>query len=144
MAMRQATLTLRAIRRKEEAKQPFSAGAARLAALPAGTLVAVFDSRADTVGAALQLTQAQPEAPVWVAAGPKAVRQIQRARASRSFLSKLCGAFSDDDRFVEQLLDTATADTTVLAVHSSRAYLPVLTAAHHVVDFGRWTTRSIR
>ena len=52
--------------------QTRATASARLAALPNGTIVAVFDSRVDAVGTAVQLAVENPDGSVWIATGAQA------------------------------------------------------------------------
>jgi hypothetical protein len=121
-------------------------GASQLAALPTGTVVAVFDSRVDAVGAAVQAAVESPDGRVWIATGEQAALKIRAARAARSFFSRLAGRLSDDEAFVQHVLAEAERDKTVVVVqpHDASATLSRLAGARHVIEFGRWTTRPVR
>ncbi len=118
----------------------------RLAALPTGTVVAVFDSRIDAVSTAVQLAVENPDGSVWIATGAQAALKIRAARAARSVFHRLISGLSDDEVFVQSVIDQAERDKTVLVVQprDSRTTLSCLAGARHVVEFGRWTTRPVR
>jgi hypothetical protein len=120
--------------------------AGRLAALPTGSIVAVFDSHTEAVRTAVQLSMENGEGLVWVATGAQAAIEIRATRARRSFFQKLAGALSDDEVFVDHILDEAEHDRTVLVVrpNNARDALSCLAGARHVIGFGRWTTSRIR
>jgi hypothetical protein len=117
-----------------------------LAALPVGVIVAVFDSRTEAVGAAVQLAVDDPDGSVWIASGAEAGMRIRVARAARSFLHRLVSGISDDDALVQRVIAEAERDKTVLVVQpdGAKASLARLAGAHHVIEFGRWTTRPLR
>ena len=117
-----------------------------LAALPSGTVVAVFDSRVEAVATAVQLAVENPNGSVWIATGEQAALKIRAARAARSFLTRLAGRLSDDEAFVQHVLGEAEGDKTVLVVQpdDASATLSRLAGARHVIEFGRWTTRPLR
>jgi len=77
----------------------------QLAALPAGSIVGVYQNRVDAVGAAVQISVDSPDTRVWVASGEEASFKIRAARTTRSFLAKLAGGLSDDEAFVEHIVD---------------------------------------
>jgi len=138
MAIR--THTIEGIARK--ASRDSAAG--KLAAFPAGSIVGVYQNRIDAVGAAVQISVESPETKVWVASGEEASFKIRAARSARSLLAKLAGGLSDDEAFVEHIVDQARTGQAFLVLHADdRDYLPRLTGASHVVEFGRWTTREV-
>ena len=117
---------------------------AKLAALPAGSIVGVYQNRVDAVGAAVQISVDSPETRVWVASGEEASLKIRTARSARSLLTKLAGGLSDDEAFVEHIVDQARTGQAVLILNADgRDYLPRLAGASYVVEFGRWTTREV-
>lgn len=118
----------------------------RLAALPNGVTVAVYDSRIDAAGAAVQLSVESPEGSVWLASGADACRAIRSARDARPLLQRIAGSLSDDDMFVESVIAASGRGLTVLVVRPCGAAetLSRLADARHVFEFGRWTTRQVR
>ena len=81
-----------------------------LAALPAGAIVAMFDSRTEAVGAAVQLAIENPDGSVWIATGAQAGMKIRAARAARSLLRRLMSGLSDDEALVQQVIAAAARD----------------------------------
>jgi hypothetical protein len=125
-------------------KASHDSATAKLAALPAGSIVGVYQNRVDAVGAAVQISVDSPETRVWVASGEEASFKIRAARSARSLLTKLAGGLSDDEAFVEHIVDQARTGQAVLVLSADgRDYLPQLAGASHVVEFGRWTTREV-
>ena len=117
-----------------------------LAALPSGAVVAVFDSRVDAAGSAVHLAAENPDRSAWIATGAQAALKVRAAREARSFLHRLIGGLSDDEAAVQRVIDQAEAGSTVLVTVSRDASttLSRLAGARHVVEFGRWTTRTLR
>ena len=126
--------------------RPHAERGSHLAALPSGTVVAVFNSRVDAVGTAVQLAVENPDGSVWIATGAQAALKIRAARAARSILHRLFSGFSDDEAAVRRVIVEADRDKTVLVVQprDARATLARLAGARYIVEFGRWTTRPIR
>ena len=139
MAIR--TQTIEGIARKASC----DSAANQLAAFPAGSIVGIYQNRVDAVGAAVQISVDSPDTRVWVAFGEEASFKIRAARSTRSLLAKLAGGLSDDEAFVEHIVDQARTGQAVLVLHTDgRDYLPRLAGASHVVEFGRRTTREVR
>ena len=117
-----------------------------LAALPSGTVVAVFDSRVDAVGAAVQLAVENADDNVWIGPGAQAALKIRASRNARSFFQRLVSGLSDDEAVIRRVIVQAESDKTVLIVRprDARVTLSRLAGARHVVEFGRWATRPLR
>jgi len=139
MAIRTESLQLSVPRARAEA-------GSRLAALPSGTVVGVFDSRVDAVSTAVQLAVENPDGSVWIATGAQAAMKIRAARTARSFIHRLVSGLSDDEVLVSHVIAQAERDKTVLVVQprDADATLARLAGARHVIEFGRWTTRPVR
>ena len=116
-----------------------------LAALPAGSIAAVFDSWAEAADVAARLAVEHPTAGGWLATGAQAAARIRAARASRPLLSRVAGHLSDDEAVVNELVAAAAGGATVLVVgRPESTKLPPLPGARHVTEFGQWTIRVIR
>jgi len=116
-----------------------------LAALPAGTVVAVFESTEDAGHAAVQLLTNDPDTCLWLRGGRPASAAIRGARAERSLLIRLLRGFGDEELMVREVLRQADDGRCVLVVHDSKAAsLDVLHDASHIYHFGLWTIRALK
>lgn len=116
-----------------------------LAALPAGSVTAVFEGRTAAVGTAVQLMlDLGPEA-VWVATGVKAAAAVRQARSARPFLSRMAGAISDEEALAAAIVKRAEAGATIVVVNPKGAFESSrFDEARHIVQFGRWTVKAVR
>ncbi len=73
--------------------------AAQLAALPCGSVVAIFDTRVDAANAALQASVHDADA-VWLARGSTAAEAIRAARIQRGLASRALAGMGDEEPFV--------------------------------------------
>jgi hypothetical protein len=116
-----------------------------LAALPTGTVVAVFESTDDAGHAAVQLLTNDPDTCMWLRGGKQACAAIREARAERSLLIRLLRGFGDEELMVREVLRQADDGRCVLVVHDSKAaWLDVLRDASHIYQFGLWTIRILK
>jgi hypothetical protein len=139
MAIRHAGLTLPSWEAEKASRTE------ALAALPGGTIVAVFDSRAEAVGTALQILTAAANAQVWVRNGEEAAAAIRSARSARSLAVRLLRGFGDEELMVREVLRQADDGRSVLVVRTSdRGCLRHFAGAAHVYRFGLWTYSSLR
>ncbi len=121
-----------------------STGAEALAALPAGSLVAIFESRQEAVDTAIQLLTDDPEAVIWVRSGNRASAEIRSARAHRSLPLRLLKGFGDEEIAVREILRHAASDRTLLVIRGEHHKSLQLTGAYHLYQFGVWTFRALR
>jgi hypothetical protein len=139
MAIRHVGLTLPSWEAEKAKRTEFLAG------LPGGTVAAVFDSRADAVGTAVQILTADPDADVWVRNGEEAAAAIRGARSGRSLAVRLLRGFGDEELMVREVLRQADDGRSVLVVRTSdRGCLGHFSGAAHVYRFGLWTFSSLR
>lgn len=115
-----------------------------LAALPAGTLVAIFETRSDASAAAVQLLTNDPDLCLWLRPGREAAAAIRAARSRRSLLMRILRGFGNEELQVREVLRQADEGRSVLVVRdkSSRS-LNALDEATHIYRFGVWTTRPL-
>ena len=118
----------------------------RLAALPAGTIVAVYDGRLDAAGLAVQLKVDDPDRQVWLRSDEAAAASIRNARSARPIALRLLRGFGDEETQVREVMRQAEAGRTLLVFASDgRATdLSRLQDASHIYQFGLWTIRFIR
>ena len=116
-----------------------------LARLPGGSIAAVFASRVDAVGTAVQVLTSDAEAEVWTKTGIQASEAIRDARSGRSLVARLLFGFGDEELMVRDLLRQTDEGRSVLVVRAaSREALKHLGGAAHIYHFGVWTIGPIR
>jgi hypothetical protein len=122
-----------------------AARAESLAALPTGTVVAVFANRADASAAAVQLLTTQPATCLWLRSGRSASAAIRAARLRRSFAMKVLRGFGDEELRVREVLRHCDDGGSVLVIRDGKgASLETLHQASHVYQFGMWSVRPLR
>ncbi len=115
-----------------------------LAALPTGSLVAIFESRSDASAAAVQLLTNDPDLCLWLRSGREASTAIRAARSGRSLLMRILRGFGNEELQVREVLRRADQGRSVLIVRDSKARsLKALNEATHIYRFGVWTTRPL-
>jgi hypothetical protein len=115
-----------------------------LAALPTGTVVAVFTNRADASAAAAQLLTSRPAVCLWLRSGRSARAAIRAARLRRSFAMKVLRGFGDEELRVREVLRQCDDGSSVLVIRDGRAAsLETLHGASHVYRFGMWSVRPL-
>jgi hypothetical protein len=116
-----------------------------LAALPTGTVVAVFENRGDASHAAVQLLTNNPDTTLWLRTGKQAGAAIREARAERSLVVRLLRGFGDEELLVRDVLRQADDGRSVLVIQdSSASSMKALRDASHVYQLGLWTVRPLR
>ncbi len=123
--------------------EPPISSARQLAALPAGSVVAIFDTRVDAANAALQASVHEAEA-VWLARGSAAADAIREARAQRALPSRVLAGLREEESFVQLVLKQADAGRSLVVSRGvPAAVMARCQGAREVVSFGRWTVKAL-
>ena len=115
-----------------------------LAALPRGTVVAVFAGRGDANSAAVQLLTDDPAVCLWLRTGREASAAIRAARSRRSLAIRALRGFGNEELQVREILRRSDGGSSVLVIREGPARsLRALNLASHVYRFGAWTVQPL-
>jgi hypothetical protein len=116
-----------------------------LAALPRGTVVAVFTARDDAAAAAVELLRDDPRACLWLRTGREASTAIRAARSQRSLAMKALRGFGNEELRVREVLRHSDSGSSVLVMREGKAAaFRTLSLASHIYRFGAWTVQPLR
>ena len=137
------TIRSAALRTSAIADTPSTSARQQLAALPSGSVVAIFDTRVDAANAALQASVHEADA-VWLARGSVAAEAIREARARRGRASKVIAGLSDEEQFVQLVIKQADAGRSLVVSRGVPAEVMARCGGvREVVSFGRWTVKAL-